>query len=130
VRSEDSIRRRRRRALWTPFRIGIGLTLRGRREQLGLSQGALAALVGKGTTQTRIAEWESGAKLIRFNGLLSVCTAARVSMSDVVTTAETYARDLAALRADHVPSEHVGTVESPASGDTIHPLRRIGPNPP
>jgi transcriptional regulator with XRE-family HTH domain len=74
------------------FRYALGLLLRARRTQLGFSQAVVASRVGRGTTQARIHEWESGERLIRLSTLLHLCFALHFSIGDVATSAETYAR--------------------------------------
>lgn len=80
------------------YAAGLGRALRRRREQLGLSQTAVALELGDGATQSRVWEWESGDKLIRIDTLLRVCAALRISIVAVMAAAETHARDVVAGR--------------------------------
>jgi len=80
------------------FRLALGAALRERREELSLSQTALAERVK--VNQTRIWEWETGYHVIRLDRLLVLCEALATSVAAVMTRAETATRDAMRQQAD------------------------------
>ncbi len=73
------------------FRLALGAALRERREELSLSQQALAELVE--ASQARIWEWETGVHVIRWDRLLVLCEALATSVTAIMARAETATRD-------------------------------------
>lgn len=74
------------------FRVALGEALRDRRHELGLTQSALAARLD--VHQSRIWEWENGRHVLRWDRLLLVCGALRMTPTEMVARAETRTRDL------------------------------------
>jgi DNA-binding XRE family transcriptional regulator len=73
------------------FRAALGDALRARREEVGLSQLALADALD--TRQARIWEWENGVHVIRINRLLPLCEALFTSPIEIMARAVTATRD-------------------------------------
>jgi transcriptional regulator with XRE-family HTH domain len=74
------------------FRVALGEMLRGRREELGLTQSALASELN--IRPSRIWEWEKGLHVLRWDRLFLVCGALRITPTEIVARAETRTRDL------------------------------------
>jgi transcriptional regulator with XRE-family HTH domain len=74
------------------FRVALGEALRDRRNELRLTQSALAAQLD--VHQSRIWEWENGRHVLRWDRLLLVCGALRMTPTEMVARAETRTRDL------------------------------------
>jgi transcriptional regulator with XRE-family HTH domain len=92
--------------------MDLGMKIRHRREQLGLSQAELARALG--ITQARISEWESGARTqMSLKNLRSMARALGVSADYLIGTWE-----------DDV--EPTAPAAAPATAESTAALRRRG----
>lgn len=105
-----ALRQGRRRALQMPdadidffrldprdFRIALGAVLRERREELGMSQSAMADSLD--IRPSRIWEWENGRHVLRWDRLFLVCGVLRITPTEIIARAETRTRDAMHARA-------------------------------
>lgn len=79
------------------FRVALGAVLRERREELGLSQSALADNLD--IRPSRIWEWENGRHVLRWDRLFLVCGVLRITPTEMIARAETRTRDAMRARA-------------------------------
>lgn len=73
------------------FRVALGEVLRERREELAMTQHALAAELN--VRPSRIWEWETGRHVLRWDRLFLVCGALGMTPTEMVARAETRTRD-------------------------------------
>lgn len=81
------------------FRIALGAVLRERREELGMSQSAMAESLD--IRPSRIWEWENGRHVLRWDRLFLVCGVLRITPTEIVARAETRTRDAMHARTGH-----------------------------
>jgi len=70
-----------------PFLVALGATIRARREELGMTQDALALAID--TSQRRVWEWENARRDLRIStSLRPLARALRMSVSALMSAAE------------------------------------------
>lgn len=79
------------------FRLALGAVLRERREELGMSQSAMADSLD--IRPSRIWEWENGRHVLRWDRLFLVCGVLRITPTEIIARAETRTRDAMRARA-------------------------------
>ena len=81
------------------FRAAFGQILRERRDELALTQNAVA--VDLDVRPSRIWEWEKGMYLLRWDRLLLICLPLAITPSELIARVETRTRDI--MRGVHAP---------------------------